>query len=219
MPRSKRDKEISLTKVKKKTRETKTSLVEDIKSCVDTYKNVFVFTIENMRSTKFIGVRQNFKQNSRFFFGKNNVMAIALGRKADDEYADELHKISECLKGQCGLMFTNADTDEVLQFFKTHVEPDYARCGNEATEEVSLPQGPLPQFAHSIEPQLRKLGMPTKLERGIVTLYEDFEVCKKGDKLTAEQARILKLLEIQMTPFQVIPTAHWTKADGFKLLA
>ncbi|TKR72944.1 hypothetical protein L596_020324 [Steinernema carpocapsae] len=219
MPRSRRDKEISLTKVKKKTRETKVTLVDEIRSCVDSYKNVLVFTIENMRSTKFVGVRQNFKQNSRFFFGKNNVMAIALGRKADDEYAEELHKISECLKGQCGLMFTNAEVDDVLSFFKTYVESDFARSGNEATEDVSLPQGPLPQFAHSIEPQLRKLGMPTKLERGIVTLYEEFGVCKEGDKLTADQARILKLLDVKMTPFQVVPTAHWTKADGFKLLA
>ena len=42
-----------------------------------------------------------------------------------------------------------------------------------------------------MEPQLRKLGMHTSLKKGIVTLDIDFDVCKKGDKLNPEQARIL----------------------------
>jgi hypothetical protein len=33
--------------------------------------------------------------------------------------------------------------------------------------QVKLPEGPMPQFSHAIEPHLReKLGMPTKLVRG-----------------------------------------------------
>ncbi|KAF8382533.1 hypothetical protein PRIPAC_71675 [Pristionchus pacificus] len=50
-------------------------------------------------------VRQKFKSNSRFYFGKNNVMAIALGKD----------KTTDVDQGQCGLMFTSADKDEVIQ--------------------------------------------------------------------------------------------------------
>lgn len=42
-----------------------------------------------------------------------------------------------------------------------------------------------------MEPQLRQLGMHTSLKKGIVTLDIDFQLCKKGDKLTPEQARLL----------------------------
>lgn len=42
-----------------------------------------------------------------------------------------------------------------------------------------------------MEPQLRKLGLHTSLKKGIVTLDVDFNICKKGDKLTADQARLL----------------------------
>ena len=51
----------------------------------------------------------------RFFFGKNKVMAVALGRAADDEYKDNLHIISSELKGQTGLLFTNKTKKEVVR--------------------------------------------------------------------------------------------------------
>uniref|UniRef100_A0A1I7X3S8 Ribosome assembly factor mrt4 n=1 Tax=Heterorhabditis bacteriophora TaxID=37862 RepID=A0A1I7X3S8_HETBA len=116
MPRSKREKDVSLTKVKKKTRAAKETLVDEVRHSVDAYDNIFVFTIDNMRSKRFISVRQHFKSNSRFFFGKNNVMMVALGRQLTDEYAANLHKISQQLKGQCGLMFTNLSMDEIIKY-------------------------------------------------------------------------------------------------------
>ena len=54
-----------------------------------------------------------------------------------------------------------------LRFFKSYRVEEYARSGNIATETVELHEGPL-TFAHShtIEPQLRQLGLPTALVKG-----------------------------------------------------
>jgi mRNA turnover protein 4 len=49
----------------------------------------------------------------RFFFGKNKVMAIALGRNPEEEYRAGLHKISRKLHGQMGLLFTNSPEEDV----------------------------------------------------------------------------------------------------------
>ena len=70
-------------------------------------------------------------------------------------------------------------------------EEEYARSGFVTSETVELPEGPLPEFSHSIEPHLRQLGMPTSLQKGVVTLLKDYTVCEKGQTLTPEQARIL----------------------------
>lgn len=74
-------------------------------------------------------------------------------------------------------------------------EEDYARSGFVATETIELTEGPLPDFSHSIEPHLRKLGLPTSLQKGVVTLLNNHVVCKKGKTLTPEQARILVIYE------------------------
>lgn len=73
--------------------------------------------------------------------------------------------MSQCLKEQCGLLFTDSSKKEVLEWFDSYSVEDYARAGFKVTTTVKLSKGPL-QFSHAIEPYLRKLGLPTKLERG-----------------------------------------------------
>lgn len=57
-------------------------------------------------------------------------------------------------------------------------------------------------FPHSMEPQLRALGLTTSLVRGIPSLNNPHVLCVKGEKLTSEKCRILKLLAIQMAVSQ-----------------
>lgn len=46
-----------------------------------------------MRNSKMQDVRQEWKP-SRFFFGKNRIIAMGLGRTVEEEVADDLHKAS-----------------------------------------------------------------------------------------------------------------------------
>ena len=213
MPKSKRSKSYSLTVPKKKGQELKAKLLQDIRNCIDTHAYVYVFSVRDMRNSKLKDVRTVWN-GSRFFFGKNKVMAIALGLTPETEYKEGLHKVASLLKGGIGLFFTSEPTDKVLKWFKGYQEVDYARGGNKATHEVKLPAGPLPQFQHTMEPQLRVLGMPTAMEKGVVTLITEFEVCKQDAVLTPEQCQILKLLAIPMALFYIQFLCHWHKEDG-----
>ena len=53
MPRSKRNKVVSLTKVKKKGREAKEEMVESIQQALTKFKRCFVLSFENMRTGPF----------------------------------------------------------------------------------------------------------------------------------------------------------------------
>ncbi|CAH2050234.1 unnamed protein product, partial [Iphiclides podalirius] len=214
MPKSKRDKKVSLTKTNKKGLLLKQKLIEEIRNCLSKYEHIFLFTVDNMRNTKLKDLRGDWK-DSRFFFGKNKVMAVALGRTKSDEVENQLNLLSKRLKGQCGLLMTNRDVMDVLQWFKDFHAAEYARAGFIATKDVILSQGPLEDFSHTIEPHLRKLGLPTSLERGVIHLIKEYQVCKKGAVLTPEQASILKLLGIQMAKFKFVIKCHWTKGKGF----
>ncbi|XP_003973399.1 mRNA turnover protein 4 homolog [Takifugu rubripes] len=213
MPKSKRDKKISLTKTVKKGLEVKQKLITELRQCVDTYRNLFIFSVANMRNSKIKDIRTAWK-HSRFFFGKNKVMIIALGKGDTDEYRDNLHKVSKQLRGEVGLLFTNKTKDEVQEYFSNFKEMDYARSGNQAQMDVTLDEGPLEQFPHSMEPQLRQLGLPAALKKGVVTLLKDYEVCKQGDVLTPEQTRILKLFGIEMAEFKVQIKCMWNSETG-----
>ncbi|XP_076282650.1 ribosomal protein LP0-like [Lasioglossum baleicum] len=217
MPKSKRDKKISLTKTSKKGLVLKQQIVEDVRNCVERYTKIFLISVDNMRNNKLKDLRGEWK-DSRFFFGKNKIIALALGKSPENEVAEGLHKLSAALRGQCGLLFTNRPKKQVLEWMESYEEADHARSGFVVNETVVLSEGPMPEFPHSIEPHLRQLGMPTALQKGVVTLIKEYTVCKKGQTLTPEQARILKLLDRPLATFKLTPLGVFSKKHGYKQL-
>jgi mRNA turnover protein 4 len=115
MPKSKRSKLVSLTRIEKKNCDSKVALVEDLRECLDSYASIYTFSVSNMRNAKLKDVRQAWK-HSRFFFGKNKVMAVALGKGPEDEYKPDLHLVAESLSGNIGLLFTNKLRTEVEEY-------------------------------------------------------------------------------------------------------
>jgi len=219
MPKSKREKKISLTKVEKKNGlESKHNLIERVRNAVDTYARIFIFKHENMRNRPFKDVRENWS-HSKFFIGKNRVIAKALGNTVEEEYNENLHKMSVLMRGEVGLLFTNEKTDDVVEHFENLSSSDFARTGATCRETVVLPEGPLPDFSHAIEPQLRLLGLPTTLKRGIVNLIKEHVVCKEGELLSSNQAHLLKLLGKQQADFRLRMLAVWSNDGEFKILA
>lgn len=215
MPKSKRNRVVSLTATRKKGKEFKNNLIADVKESADSFQRVFVFSYSNMRNSKLKDLKQDWKL-SRFFFGKNKVVGFALGRTPEDEYRDNIHHLSHRLHGQRGLLFTNQSKEQVLQFFKKYSVPDFARTGDIATETIILEKGALEQFPHSLEPHLRDLGLSTSLQRGVVTLTKDHVVCKEGDALTSDQVRILKLLEKEMAEFKLTIECMWSNEGKYE---
>lgn len=126
------------------------------------------------------------------------------------------------IKGQVGLLFTDTEPQEVIEWFKDFHQPDFARSGNRASRTVVLPAGPVMQhhsdppepFPHNEEPQLRKLGLSTVMRKGIPTLENSHKLCEEGKVLTAEQAQLLKLTGERMVEFRVGLSAWWDSATG-----
>ena len=204
MPKSKRNKVVSLTKVKRKGREAKEEMVENIHKALTDYKKCFVLSFENMRTGPFKKI-QNSMRDSKFFIGKNKVVQVALGRSPEEETADNSHQLSKYMRGQVCLLFTNKTEKEVQTFIDEHHEPDFAKSGTKATFTVFLEKGTeaLEAYGHGMEPYLRQLGLPTKLNMQKIELLADTFVCRQGDELSVEQCKILKLLGHQMASFSL----------------
>lgn len=78
-------------------------------------------------------------------------------------------------------------------------------------QQHSTPPEPFP---HNEEPQLRKLGLRTRMDRGVPTLDAPHTVCEEGKELTPEQAQLLKLIGVKMVRFRVGLRARWEAASG-----
>ncbi|KAG4948226.1 hypothetical protein JHK86_041465 [Glycine max] len=67
MPKSKRNRQVTLSKTKKKGRDHKETIVNGIKDAAEKYGCVYVFSFENMRNQKLKEFREQLKSNSRLF--------------------------------------------------------------------------------------------------------------------------------------------------------
>mmetsp|Transcript_110905 Transcript_110905/g.236906 ORF Transcript_110905/g.236906 Transcript_110905/m.236906 type:complete len:226 (-) Transcript_110905:78-755(-) len=218
MPKSKRNKVIALTKTKKKSRDAKDKLIEEIREACGKYSRVFLLSIENERTRFLQEIRQQLRPG-RMIIARNKVMQLALGMTASAECQDGIHKLAGMITGQCALLFTDKPPAEVQSFFAEFHPIDFARCGAVATTTVTLPRGPdtLAKLPHSIEAHLRSLGMPTQLREGKIHLLGDHTVCKEGQELSSDAAQVLKLLDIKQAQFAMTVEAHWHR-DGGKVV-
>ena len=232
---------MALAKTAKKTRDHKTNYVDAVRSAIDANDRVYLFSYENMRSNHFKDVRLHFRgggresamnddddyddgrvgcgggSGGRLFLGKNKLLQIALGRTPEDEYSDNLHRLSRRLSGSVGILCTDMDAAIVEEYFaKLRVE-DYARAGTISPETVMLSRSMVETHPVSMVEQFRKLGLPVEVKNGRVAFVggrEEYEVCKEGQMLSVEQCKILVHMGVKLAAFRIDLVFRWEKEDG-----
>ena len=201
MPVSRRAKLVSLTRTKQARRENKSALIDEVRAAAERFAAAYVLSFENMRSERFKELRAAWA-DSRFFLGKNRLMALALGETPAAAHRPALDELAADVHGDVALLFTDRPAAEVAAHFAAFSSRDFARAGFVPAEAVRVPAGPLPGLPHTMLDQLRKLGMPVVLERGVLVLPQAYSLCTAGKALTPEQGRLLKHFGHELAVFK-----------------
>lgn len=228
---------MSLTKTVKKGKEAKENLIQQIRTALDSYSTVYIFCVENMRTEILQTARAELKGRARFFIGKKSVMAKALGCTPEEEQRDNISQLANMLSGEVGLLFVREEVpsgytlneeegegviseEELINYLDSLEQPEFARPGTVAPETITVPAGPLKTsdgvpIPNNLEGQIRQCGLQVSLVRGVVVVPEGSEraICNEGDKLTPEQARLLKLLNYPLVTFRIKLIARYR--NGF----
>lgn len=217
-----------LARAQQKTAATSTTaaskqlFVEKIRQCVEQYEYIFVFDLVNSRTSLLKQIRDEFKAEHTFVFGKSKLMQVALGRSREEEYKKNLAQVSQQLdvanrrgKTTVGLLFTNdTEMQQKLDNSSERLGKDFARSGFICPVDVELKTGPITGLPGSMVEHLRELKLPVKLNRGVIELEQDFTVCSEGEALTVEGARILKLFGVKLSEFQIRLLCRWAQKNS-----
>ncbi|OUS45332.1 hypothetical protein BE221DRAFT_206375 [Ostreococcus tauri] len=207
MPKSKRARVVSLTKTKKKDREWKSSIIDRARDALELRASAYVFKYTCMRNGTFKEMRQACEETTTFFVGSNAVLRVALGKDSESESKENASELGKRVRGDCGVMFTDLSKEDVEATFDRFAVSDYARTGQVAGETVTVPAGPVrgPSGAlmeHTLEPTLRKNGMPTRLNRGVIELEADHVLCRQGQHISPQGAILLKMFGHELAEFR-----------------
>jgi mRNA turnover protein 4 len=153
----------------------------------------------------------------RLFLGKNKLLQVALGRTPEDEYSDNLHRLSRRLSGSVGILCTNQDAASVERYIARLSVEDYARAGAASPRTVALTRAQVESHPASMAEQFRKLGLPVEAKDGRVSFAggrEEYEVCREGRELTVEQCKILVHMGVKLAVFRIGLVCRWEKEGG-----
>ncbi|EDO19521.1 hypothetical protein Kpol_1018p53 [Vanderwaltozyma polyspora DSM 70294] len=226
MPRSKRSKLVTLSQTDKKGRENKERIFDEVRTALDTYKYVWILYLDDVRTPVLQEIRTAWT-GSKLILGKRKVLEKALGTTREDEYKENLHKLTKECNGVTGLFFTNEDIDTFQNYFKSYTRMDCSRPNSKAPLTFVIPEGivysrggqiPVEDdvpMVHSLEPTLRnKLEIPTKIKAGKITIESPYLVCNEGDKLDVRQALILKQFGVAAAKFKVRVAAYYDNEES-----
>jgi mRNA turnover protein 4 len=201
--------------VKRKSSEHKERLVARVREALDRHPRALVLRHRNMRNANLKDVRQYVKsRGGQVFLGSTKVLAVALGKDAPSEYKPNISQLSHRLKGHVALLITDMHLHDVHELLRETTAPQFARVGETAPKSVSFSAGPLTwdgeeHVPASLEPRLRNLGLPVRLNRGTLELTTDFTVCNENERLSKEQASILRQFGYTFAHFEMVVDSVW----------
>ncbi|SCU89665.1 LANO_0D05908g1_1 [Lachancea nothofagi CBS 11611] len=221
MPRSKRSKLVTLAQTDKKGRENKERIFDEIREALDSFRYVWVLHLDDVRTPVLQEIRSSWA-GSKLIMGKRKVLGKALGQQREDEYKENLSKLTKHCAGVTGLLFTDEEPKVVQEYFQSYVRADYSRPKSKAPLTFEIPAGivysrggQIPTeddvvMVHSLEPTMRnKFKIPTKIKGGKISIESPFLVCEKGETLDVRQALILKQFGVAAAEFKVKVAAYF----------
>lgn len=120
MPKSKRNKIVHLTQVKKKGKDHKEDLMKQIEQYVSQFSRVYIFDFDNTKSDRIMLLRVRLKEFGRIFAGRNAVVSTSLrtiAKKTGTNYDKLIHQIT----GHRGLLFTDISVDKLICIIEKEV--------------------------------------------------------------------------------------------------
>ena len=193
---------------KKKKKGDRVELAKSIREKLMNYARIYVLKFSSSKTDHQNQIRLQFR-TSTLCMAKHSVLEHAIGLTQEDSARPNLYLLNQYLGDISAIFMTNEPHEAVIGFLGTLHGAEFATTGLIATEDFIVPTGPLPQFAFSMDSYLRELGLPVQLENGVIVNIRDHVVCRAGEPLTKNAARLLKLFGVKMAEFSAVAVACW----------
>jgi len=177
---------------------TKVAYFDKLKLLLETYKSIFVVTVDNVASQQMHEIRISLRGEGVVLMGKNTMVRRAFKIFINDGSMPDLERLLPYVKGNVGFVFTNEDLKDIRGKILANRVAAPARAGAVAPDDVYIPAGNT-----GMEPGktsfFQALGVPTKIARGTIEITTDLKLVGAGSKVGASEATLLNMLNI--SPF------------------
>jgi large subunit ribosomal protein LP0 len=171
----------------------KKAYMNSFMNCCQEYSKILVVQADNVGSKQFQQVRKALRGTAVVVMGKNTMMKKAIKLLGDKN--EKVQNLSPYLKGNVGLVFTNAELSSIKDIIISNKVAAPARQGAISPVKVVVPAGPT-----TLEPTktsfFQALSIPTKITKGFVDIINEYVLLQPGQKVGNSEAALLQMLNI-----------------------
>jgi large subunit ribosomal protein L10 len=164
--------------------------IDKFERLIDEHDAVGVVNVEGIASKQFQELRRNLHGSALIRVGRNTLMRRALEEKG-------LEDLTEYIDGQTGLLLTNDNPFTLYQKIEEGKSSAPISAGQEATDEVVVPEGDTGFDPGPVVGDLQQAGISARIEEGSIKVVEDSVVLEPGEEATPEIAEALSKLDIE----------------------
>jgi len=170
---------------------------------LEEYNKMLIVHADNVASSQMQAIRKALRGKAVVNMGKNTLMKRALTDYKEDkdkkfnnpQNAAKVWPLYQLLKGNVGIVFTNAPLTEIRDIIDANKVGAPARQGAISPVRVVVPAGNTGQ-----EPTktsfFQALNIPTKITRGTVEIIADHLLLEPGQKVGNSEAVLLQMMNI-----------------------
>lgn len=188
----------------------KLDTVKELAELVKTKKTILVASIKNIPASQFQEIGKKLRSKAIVKVPKKSLIFRALDSSADEE----IKKLREKIDDSFAILFSDLDSFELASELEESKSPAKAKPGQEAPEDIEIPEGPTDLIPGPAISELGALGIQIKIEKGKIHIKEAKVIAKKGAKISQGAADLMSKLDIK--PFSVgfIPLCAFDTKEG-----
>jgi len=173
------------------------------------YKKILIVQANNVGSNQLQKVRHELRGKAVVLMGKNTMIRKCIRENMAKNPA--LDAILPHVWGNVGFVFTNGDLSDIRNKLTANKVKSAAKSGTLAPVDVIVPAGPTGQDPAKTS-FFQALSIATRIAKGVIEIVNDVHLIKAGQKVTASQASLLQMLNIQ--PFEYSLAVKTVFDDG-----
>ena len=189
--------------------EAKKKTVVELAELIKTNKTVLIASIKNIPGSQFQEIVKNLRGKALVKVPKKSLIIRAI----DVADGTELEKIKDKIDSDIAILFSNLDVFELAGELIKSKRPAKAKPGQEAPEDIEIPEGGTELVPGPAISELGALGIQIQIEKGKIHIKKSKIIVKKGGKISKGSAEIMGKLNIKPFSIGFIPLCAFDNQD------
>ena len=175
----------------------KLDTVKELAELVKTKKTILIASIKNIPASQFQEIGKKLRNKAIVKVPKKSLIFMVLDSSEDKE----IKKLREKIKDSFAILFSDLESFELAAELEESKSPAKAKPGQEAPEDIEIPEGPTDLIPGPAISELGALGIQIQIEKGKIHIKESKVIAKQGAKISQGAADLMSKLDIK--PFSV----------------